>query len=144
MQGWFDEPTPQAHPVSLACSLLILPRLSYFPHTQGGLMDTYDPTRRFGRVPVALPVIGWAPQFQGTALSGVVLYLGEGGMMVEFPVQLTRGTSMRVFLPTFQGPVEVEGTVMWTASHGSVIRHGVAFPDPKGPDFIQRVLGEKR
>jgi hypothetical protein len=51
---------------------------------------------------------------------------------------------MRVFLPTFQGPVEVEGTVMWTDSHESVIRHGVAFPEPKGPDFIQRVLGDKR
>ncbi len=107
-------------------------------------MDTYDPARRFERVPVALPVIGWAPQFQGTALSGTVRFLGEGGMMVEFPVHLTRGTSMRVFLPTFQGPVEVEGTVMWTDAHGSVFWHGLAFREPKGPDFMAAVLGEKR
>jgi hypothetical protein len=31
--------------------------------------DKQDQTRRFERVPVALPVLGWAPQFQGTALS---------------------------------------------------------------------------
>ncbi len=41
--------------------------------TQEGPMeeqeDEYDQTRRFERVPVALPAMGWAPQFQGTALS---------------------------------------------------------------------------
>ncbi len=107
-------------------------------------METFERTRRFERLPVALPVTGWAPQFQEAALSGTVWYLGEGGLMVEFPVGLQRGTSVRVVLPTFQGLVEVEGTVVWTTSRGSVIRHGVAFPEPKGPDFIQRVLGEKR
>ncbi len=107
-------------------------------------MDTYDPVRRFGRVPVALPVTGCAPQAQEAALSGTVWYLGEGGLMVEFPVALQRGTAVRVVLPTFQGPVKVEGTVVWTTTHGSVIRHGVAFPEPKGPDFIQRVLGDNR
>ncbi len=107
-------------------------------------MDTYDPTRRFGRVPVALPVTGWAPQVQEAALSGTVWYLGEGGLMVEFPVGLQRGTSVRLALPTLQGLMEVEGTVVWTTTHGSVIRHGVAFPKPQGPDFIHRVLGDKR
>ena len=107
-------------------------------------MDTYDPTRRFGRVPVALPVTGWAPPFQAAALSGTVWYLGEGGLMVEFPVGLQRGTAVRLTLPTRQGFLEVEGTVVWTTTHGPLIRHGVAFPAPKGPDFIQRVLGDKR
>ncbi len=107
-------------------------------------MDTYDQTRRFGRVPVALPVTGWAPQVQEAALSGTVWYLGEGGLMVEFPVGLQRGTAVRVVLPTLQGLVEVEGTVVWTTAHGSVIRHGVAFREPKGPDFMAAVLGEKR
>ena len=106
-------------------------------------METFEPTRRFERLPVALPVTGWAPQVQEAALSGTVWYLGEGGLMVEFPVELRRGTSVRVVLPTFQGLVEVEGTVVWTTSRGSVIRHGVAFPEPKGPDFILRVLGEE-
>ena len=59
-------------------------------------------------------------------------------------MELMRGTSVRVVLPTFQGLVELEGTVVWTTTHGSVIRHGVAFPEPKGPDFIPQVLGEKR
>jgi hypothetical protein len=107
-------------------------------------MGMFELARRFERLPVALSVTAWAQQFPDTALSGTVWYLGEGGLMLEFPVGLQRGTSVRVVLPTFQGLVEVEGTVVWTTAHGSVIRHGVAFPEPKGPDFIQRVLGEKR
>jgi hypothetical protein len=95
-------------------------------------------------VPVALPVTGWAPQFPGTALSGMVRYLSEGGLMVKFPVELMRGTCVRSVLPTFQGLVEVEGTIVWSTAHGSVIRHGLAFPAPQGPDFIPRVVGEKR
>ncbi len=107
-------------------------------------MATYDPTRRFERVPVELPVTGWAPQFQSTALSGMVRYLSEGGMMMEFPVQLMRSTGVRVVLHTFQDLVEMDGTVVWTSAHGSHIRHGVAFPEPKGPDSMPAVLGEKR
>ena len=103
-------------------------------------MKEYDTTRRFERLPVALPVTGLASQ---TGVSGKVSYLGEGGLMVEFPVELKRGTSIRMFLPTFQGLVDVEGTVVWTASQGSVIRHGVAFLEPKGADFIKLVTGEK-
>ncbi len=105
-------------------------------------MDTYDPARHFDRVPVALPVIGWAPQFHGAALVGMARYLSEGGIMVEFPVELMRGTRVRVDLPTVQGPLEVEGEVVWTSPHGSVIQHGVAFPEPEGPDFIPRAVGE--
>jgi hypothetical protein len=107
-------------------------------------MEMFEPTRRFDRVPVALPVTGWAPQFQGAALPGMVRYLSEGGLLVEFPVELIRGTLVRVVLPMLQGSLEVEGKVVWIASHGSVIRHGVAFPEPKGSDFIPRVLGDKR
>ncbi len=106
--------------------------------------DEHDQTRRFERVPVTLPVIGWTPQFQSTALSGMARYLSEGGLMVEFSVELMRDTRVRVVLPTFQGPLEVEGDIVWTAPHGSVIRHGLAFPEPEGPDFIPRVVGEKR
>jgi hypothetical protein len=107
-------------------------------------METYNQTRRFERLAVALPVTGWAPQFQGAALTGTVRYLGEGGLMLELPVELIRGSLVRLVLPTFQGLVEVEGEVVWIASHGSVTRHGVAFPEAKGADFIQRVTGEKR
>ncbi len=101
-------------------------------------------SRQYGRLSVALPVIGWAPQFQGTALPGMVRYLSEGGLMVEFPVELMRGTRVRVALPTVQGSLEVAGNIVWTVPHGRVIRHGLAFPEPEGPDFIPRVVGEKR
>jgi hypothetical protein len=108
-------------------------------------MGTFEPTRRFERVRVTLPVTGFAPQLQGTALLGTVWYLSEGGMMVDFPVEVMRGNLVRVFLSTsHMGLFAVEGTVVWSTAHGSLIRHGVAFPEPKGPDFIQRVLGDKR
>ncbi len=108
-------------------------------------METSTSRRRFERVRVALPVTGFAPPFEGTPLPGTVWYLGEGGMMVDFSVELTRGTLVRVFLPTsHDGLVEVEGNIVWTTAHGSLFRHGLAFPDPKWADFIQRVLGEKR
>ncbi len=108
-------------------------------------METYVQVRHFERVPVTLPVTGFALQFPGTALPGTVWYLGEGGMMVDFSVELMRGDLVRVFLPTFhQGLVEVEGKIVWTTAHGNVIRHGLAFLEPQGRDFIQRVLGENR
>ena len=107
-------------------------------------MGMFGLARRFERVPVTLPVTGWTTQFQGTALPGTVRYLSEGGLMVEFPVELTRGSLVRLALPTRQGALEVEGTVVWIAFLGSVIQHGVAFLEPKGADFIKRVTGETR
>ncbi|MFI5341412.1 MAG: PilZ domain-containing protein [Candidatus Methylomirabilales bacterium] len=98
--------------------------------------------RRFDRARVALPVIGWAPQFLGTALQGVARHVGAGGMMVEFSVEVVRGTLLRVVLSTAQGPLEVEGEVVWTAGHKGVIRHGLAFPEPKESDFVALVVGK--
>ena len=96
--------------------------------------------RRFDRVPVAMPVIGWAPQLLGTRLQGMARHVSAGGMMLEFPVELTRGTFLRVVLATVQGPLEVEGKVVWTGSHAGVIRHGLAFPEVKGSKFVEQVL----
>jgi hypothetical protein len=93
-------------------------------------MGMFGVARRFERVPVALPVTAWAPQYQGAALTGTVRYLSEGGLMVEFPVELMRNSLVRLALPTRQGVLEVVGKVVWIASHGSVIRHGLAFPEP--------------
>lgn len=107
-------------------------------------MDTYDPVRRFGRVPVNLPVTGWTQQFQGTALPGTVRYLSEGGVMVEFPVELLRGSLVRLALPTRQGVLEVEGKVVWIAAQGNLTQHGLAFLEPQGADFMKRVTGETR
>jgi hypothetical protein len=91
--------------------------------------------RRFVRVPVCLPVIGRAPQFQDMALHGTVRSVGPGGLMVEFPVAVVRGSMVRLALQTGLGTLEVEGRVAWTANNGDTIRHGLAFPEPKGLDL---------
>jgi hypothetical protein len=111
---------------------------------EGEREEGQSETRRFEGVPVSLAVIGWAPQFLGTALQGMARYASEVGMMLEFPVEVVRGTVLRVVLQTPQGPLEVEGEIVWTSFHGRVIRHGLAFPEPKGPDFVDLVVGEKR
>jgi len=98
--------------------------------------------RCFDRKPVSLPVIGWAPQFIGTALQGMARYVGAGGMMLEFPVEVVRGSLLRVALQTPQGPLEVEGEIVWTTSHGGVVRHGLNFPEPKEPDFVDLLVRE--
>jgi hypothetical protein len=98
----------------------------------------------FEGVPVSLAVIGRAPQFLGTALQGMARYVSEVGMMLEFPVEVVPGTVLRVAFQTPQGPLEVEGEIVWTSFHRGVIRHGLAFPEPKRPDFVDLVIGEKR
>ena len=100
--------------------------------------------RRFERVPVALPVIGQAPQFLGTALRGMARYVGAGGMMLEFPVEVVQGTVLRVILSTPRGPLEVEGEIVWTSSqsHEGLVRHGLAFREPRDPGFVDLVVGE--
>jgi len=95
--------------------------------------------RRFSRVPVALPVIGWVPQLLGARLQGIARHVGAGGMMLEFPVELMRGTFLRVVLATVQGPLEVEGKVVWTGAHEGVIRHGLAFRGAKESEFVEQV-----
>lgn len=91
--------------------------------------------RQFSRIPVSLPVIGQASQFGGTLLPGTVRSVGPGGLMVEFPVVVVRGSSLRVTVKTGLGPLELEGRVVWTAVSRDTICHGLAFPAPKGPDF---------
>ena len=102
----------------------------------------YAEARRYDRVQVAIPVVGRAPQFLDTALPGTARYVSEGGMMVEFPAEIVRGTVLRVILPTAQGPLEVTGEVVWTNVHGSVVQHGLAFPEAKDPDFVVRLVGK--
>ena len=91
--------------------------------------------RQFARTPVSLPVIGRAPQFREMALHGMVRSVGPGGLMVEFPVVVVRDSILCLALQTGLGPLEVEARVVWTATTRGAIRHGLAFPEPKGPDF---------
>lgn len=92
--------------------------------------------RRFERLPVSLPAIVRAPQFGEAKLYGTARHIGAGGMMVELRVEVVRGSFMGVVLETRHGPVEVEAEVVWTSVTEGVVRHGLAFQDPKGHDFI--------
>ena len=47
----------------------------------------------------------------------------------------THGSLLRLAIQTGLGPVEMEARVVWTAVTRETNRHGVAFPEPKGPDF---------
>lgn len=101
--------------------------------------------RRFERLPVSVPALCRTPQFRGTEVRGIVRYVSAGGLMVELPVEVVPGSLIRLILPTRSGPLEVEGRVMWTAVNGTTIRHGLAFREPKAPDFaVDLFLGEKR
>lgn len=91
--------------------------------------------RRFVRVPVFLPVIGRAPQFWETVLRGTVRSVGPGGLMVELPVVVVRGSILRLAFQTGLGPLEVEGRVAWTATTDGTVRHGLAFPEPRSLNF---------
>lgn len=100
--------------------------------------------RRFERLPVSMPALCRAPQFRGGEARGIVRYVGAGGLMVELPVEVVPGSPIRVVLPTRSGPLEVGGRIVWTAVNGTTIRHGLAFSEPKTPDFaVDLFLREK-
>ena len=100
--------------------------------------------RRFERIPVSLPVIGWAPQYPGMALRGVVRYIAAGGLMVELPAEVVSGSTLRVRLQSRQGPREVEGKVVWTAINRAKVHHGLVFPEPQGPEFLEEFFREEK
>ena len=112
------------------------------PH-KGAQEEDGPKLRRFDRIPISLPATGWAAQYIGTALQGMALYVGGGGMMLEFPVEVVKGSLLRVVLQTPQGPLEVEGEIVWTTFRNGIIRHGLSFLEPKGPEFVDLVTGKK-
>ncbi len=100
--------------------------------------------RRFVRFPVAVPVVGRAAQLGELELRGTVRNISEGGLMAECPVQIRHGSTMSLTLQAGEGPLPVEGRVVWVDPPGERIRHGVAFPDPKGSAFaVQLFLCEQ-
>lgn len=99
--------------------------------------------RRFERIAVSLSATVWASQFQGMGIRGVIRYIAAGGLMVELPVEVVPGSTLRVLFQTPQGPQEVEGRVVWTAFKGSKVRHGLAFPEPRGPEFLEQLFREE-
>jgi hypothetical protein len=92
-------------------------------------------SRKYARLPVSLPAVGHTPQGSGTPLRGTVREIGDGGLKPEFPVEVPRGSLLRVRIETQRGPLEVNGRVGWTAGANGVVGHGVAFPEPPGEDF---------
>lgn len=99
--------------------------------------------RRFERFPVSLPAIVRASQFADMKLHGTIRHIGAGGMMVELRVEVVRGSLIGVVLETRHGPVEVEAEVVWTSVTEGMVRHGLAFQDPKGHDFLADLFTEE-
>jgi hypothetical protein len=91
--------------------------------------------RRYARFPVSLAVVGRTRQFPGEAISGVVRDVGCGGLMAEFPVLMVSGSTLGLELQTRWGPMQMDGKVVWTAVAEGIVRHGVAFAEPREEDF---------
>jgi hypothetical protein len=92
--------------------------------------------RRFPRFTVALPVVGRVPQFPDQDLHGTVRNIGRGGLMAEFPVELVPGSFVDLTLRAQTGLLEERGKVVWANCTGGTARHGLAFPEPKGRDYM--------
>ena len=95
--------------------------------------------RRFMRFSVSLPVIGLAPQLDQGEILGEVRTASVGGLMVEFPVELSPSSLVDLTLLTQRGPLETEAQIVWTAPTKNSIRHGLAFSEPKSPDFVEEL-----
>ncbi len=99
--------------------------------------------RRFGRLPVAMPVTGQAAQSGEPDLQGTARNVSGGGLMAEFPVQLVPESRVSLVLHPRKGPLPVKGHVVWADPPGNAVRHGIAFENPKGHDFaIELFLSE--
>ncbi|HSC70309.1 MAG TPA: PilZ domain-containing protein [Candidatus Methylomirabilis sp.] len=100
--------------------------------------------RRFPRFEVALPVVGRAPQFPERDIHGTVRNIGRGGLMAEFPVELVSGSFVDLTLHTQNGRLVEAGRIIWVSNTGRTVRHGLAFSEPKGRDYmVDLFLGQR-
>lgn len=101
--------------------------------------------RRFIRLPVSLPVIGWVPDRSGLEIRGIALRVGAGGLEVEFPQAILPGSTLRVVLKTQPDPIEADCRVVFATQTGTSVRHGLAFLEPKDSHFAMELyLRESR
>ncbi len=101
--------------------------------------------RRFLRLPVFLPVTARGPHLGVTVLHGVVRTVSAGGLTAEFPVSVAPNSVLALVLQTREGPVEVEGRVVWSRAIGTTNHHGIAFFEPKPLEFATDIfLSESR
>jgi hypothetical protein len=91
--------------------------------------------RRFARFPIAFPVLVRTEQFPGKDIAGMVRNVSVGGLIAEFPVQISSSAPVRLLLRTRRGPLEVEALVIWSDAIKGTVRHGFAFTQPQDPDF---------
>ncbi len=150
-----EDPRTQTVPVIIvsASTDLALPRQVYAagaedclpkPVTRQTLLATLDGVlarrRRFPRVAITCPVLARVPQFPGRDLRGIVRNVSRGGLLAEFPVELVLGSRVELTLETPQGPHPETGRVVRAIASGDVVRHGIAFLQPKGPGFRPELL----
>jgi PilZ domain-containing protein len=101
--------------------------------------------RRFARFPVSVPVVVRTEQPPGQDIAGMVRNVSVGGLIAEFPQEISSATPVRLLLRTRRGPLEVEARVVWSAATKSKVRHGFAFTQPQDQDFaINLFIGENR
>ena len=101
--------------------------------------------RRFARFPVSVPVLVHTEQFPGEEVTGVVRNVSVGGLIAEFPREISSATPLRLLLKTRRGPLELEARVVWSAATKTKVRHGLAFIQQQDSDFaINLFIGENR
>lgn len=114
------------------------------PVSRQALLSTLDAVlvsqRRFPRIAVACPVLAQVPGLPGRPLRGMVRNISRGGLLAEFPVKLVLGNQVELTLDTPEGPLHETGKVVWETGSGDLVRHGIAFLEPKGSSFRPDLL----
>jgi len=101
--------------------------------------------RRFARFPISFQVFVRTEQFPGQDIAGTVRNVSVGGLIAEFPVQISSAAPVHLLLRTRRGPLDIEARVVWSAATKGTIRHGFAFTQPQDQDFaINLFIDENR
>ena len=112
---------------------------------QEGQAEPTRARRRFARFSVSLPAMVRASQLGEQAVSATVWTVSAGGLTLDLPVELAIGTSVALVLQTRQGPINLEGHIVWAHTTKNVVFHGLAFPEPKHQEFaLDLFLSENR
>lgn len=93
--------------------------------------------RRHIRFPVEMPVhVIPAPSLLASKEQrGMVLNLSAGGLMFDAPGPIRAGSRVRLILDTTQGPVTLEGRIVWVRHVKDGVHHGVEFVDEQSRGF---------
>jgi hypothetical protein len=117
------------------------------PVVEEGPKEKGEPQRgrQFARFPISLRVLVRTEQFPGKEIAGMVRNVSGGGLIAEFPLEISSAAPVRLLLRTRRGPLEVEARVVWSTASKGTVRHGFAFTQPQDHDFaINLFIGENR